>query len=678
MFSAFRKMSVISQTVLLLFTLTIVVMGLVTAMTVRDTRGTLTELSRDKLASSVELLGKMIGFYDETLRQTTDRLGEIFFDQFPEGFSLDPAEEVRVGAYTVPQLRSGEEPLVLNFDSVDRFTRLTGGVATIFMRHGDDFLRVTTSLQKENGDRAVGTLLGKGHPGYRQLMEGKNYFGKAHLFGKDYMTKYIPVRGEDGEVMLILFVGFDFSRGMESLRQTINDIRFGSKGHVYVLDGKTGKTVITPPEGGATSPELTDTGGQRLVERMLKEPSGQVRYEGEGGERLLVYTSFPDWNWLIAADADLAELTAASATLGNKLIGISLAAGLVLTLLIHLVLKSQLSPLQAFKAKLAAIGTGDLGQRIDIGGYVVSPKLIDSRNEIRSLAAGINAMVEHFSALVGDLAETADSVLSSAEQLAEIAHRNASGMQRQENETDQIATAVTEMAATAQEVENHAASASQQTEQANDQAQQGREVVNEAVHSIRELAGELENTEEMMQAVVADSQSIGSVLEVIRDIAEQTNLLALNAAIEAARAGEQGRGFAVVADEVRSLASRSHESTEEIRAIIEKLQSNINRAAETLKRGRAQGEASVEKAAGADEALEIITSMVSGINEMNAQIAHAAGEQRSVVEEVNQNITGIREVTVEVARDMEQTVEATSALQELAGSLKEAVSRFRT
>ena len=233
------------------------------------------------------------------------------------------------------------------------------------------------------------------------------------------------------------------------------------------------------------------------------------------------------------------------------------------------------------------------------------------------------------------------------------------------------------MNATAQEVARSATQAASSAKSADDEAGLGREVVGQAVVSINTLAGEVERAAGVIERLEKDSGQIGTVLEVIRAIAEQTNLLALNAAIEAARAGEQGRGFAVVADEVRSLASRTQQSTEEVNRIIEQLQAGTREAATVMEQSRAQASASVERASRAGESLNAIARAVGDINEMNAQIASAAEEQSAVSEEISRNVTNISEVGQQSAEGTRQLKVAAEELAGLSAHLQAMVGQFR-
>ena len=234
-----------------------------------------------------------------------------------------------------------------------------------------------------------------------------------------------------------------------------------------------------------------------------------------------------------------------------------------------------------------------------------------------------------------------------------------------------------EMTATVQEVASHAAHAAEAATSARDEAQGGQRVVSANIDAIQRLADEVMQTAELINRLAEDSNAIGTVLDVIRGIAEQTNLLALNAAIEAARAGEQGRGFAVVADEVRTLAQRTQESTSEIQDMIERLQAGARNAVEAMEKGRAGAESSVRQAVTAGESLQAINQAVAAISDMNLQIATAAEEQSAVAEEINRNITTINMVADETAVGAEQTAEASQELARLAMNLQRIVSQFR-
>ncbi len=316
---------------------------------------------------------------------------------------------------------------------------------------------------------------------------------------------------------------------------------------------------------------------------------------------------------------------------------------------------------------LHAFSQGDLTHKVSISG----------KDEFAWMCWEYSQGRKGFMALVKEILGSAGQLAAAAEELSAITEQSNAGVMRQQGEIGQVATAMNEMSATVAEVSKNAASAATAAQEADDRAKDGWNVVNTTVETINNLASEVERTSEVIENLKGDSLSIGAVLDVIRDIAEQTNLLALNAAIEAARAGEQGRGFAVVADEVRTLASRTQQSTREINDMIERLQNGANQAVSVMEMGRAKAEESVAQAAKAGEALQSITGVVDKIKSMNMQIASAAEEQSATAEEINRNIVNISEVAQETASGSQQTASASDELARLASDLQGQVGKFK-
>lgn len=314
-----------------------------------------------------------------------------------------------------------------------------------------------------------------------------------------------------------------------------------------------------------------------------------------------------------------------------------------------------------------SLAKGDLTARVNV----------ETQDELRQIADQINAMAENIHHLIAQVIDAFSRVSTSTQETANITEQTSKGINQQNKEIEQVATAINEMSATVQEVSRNANNASEATRNADDEAGNGRNVVAKVVNTINVLAEEVRSATSVIEKLESDSEQIGSVLDVIRGIAEQTNLLALNAAIEAARAGEQGRGFAVVADEVRTLASRTQESTQEIQAMIERLQKGSRKAVEVMVNGRTQAEQSVEQAAQADTALESISKAVATINDMNAQIASASEQQSTVAEEINYNVVTIRDISSQTADGANHLAESSRSLQKVVTEVQTLISRFK-
>ncbi|VAX11236.1 Methyl-accepting chemotaxis sensor/transducer protein [hydrothermal vent metagenome] len=302
---------------------------------------------------------------------------------------------------------------------------------------------------------------------------------------------------------------------------------------------------------------------------------------------------------------------------------------------------------------------------------------LDSRDEMSRIASRFNAMTEKFNALIQQIISSSGQLATASEEVSSVATESASNVERQRHETDQVATAINEMTATVQEVANNASNAAGAAANADNETRGGKAVVENTSKVIAELAHEIENAAEVIKGVEQDSETIGGVLDVIKGIAEQTNLLALNAAIEAARAGEQGRGFAVVADEVRTLASRTQESASEIESMIDKLQAGSHDAVKVMEKSRERAQTGVEQANEAAQSLDAINRAVSTITEMNTQIASAAEEQSAVSEEINKNVSSISQISEQTASGSEQTTNAANELAKLASDLQNLVSQFK-
>lgn len=314
-----------------------------------------------------------------------------------------------------------------------------------------------------------------------------------------------------------------------------------------------------------------------------------------------------------------------------------------------------------------ARGEGDLTRRLRA----------DTNDEIGTLANVFNQFVEKIQSLIGRIQQSVAQMSDATSEMSHIARGSSQAVDEQLIETDQVATAMNELNATAHEVAQNAVQAASAAEKADDTGQMAREIVRNAITSIHQLAKDIDSSSHVISDLEKEVTNITSVLDVIRGIAEQTNLLALNAAIEAARAGEQGRGFAVVADEVRTLASKTQSSTEEIQEMIRRLQNGTNKAVSVMQSSKSSGEATVEMANKADTALNDIAAAISMISEMNTQIASAAEEQTSVTDDINRSLTRIVEIADGSADGARRAENASEQLADLGHSLSDQVKQFK-
>ncbi|MFA7096609.1 MAG: methyl-accepting chemotaxis protein [Gammaproteobacteria bacterium] len=367
-------------------------------------------------------------------------------------------------------------------------------------------------------------------------------------------------------------------------------------------------------------------------------------------------------------DALVAYADAHAGKVGDMLVVIVFVNTVLSVLLAVGITRSIARPMAELKEQAERMAQGDLTGKTLI---------VNSRDEIGQAATAFNAMSDHFRDLITRVVSAISRLVTAATQLAAVTDHTTQGIHNQQTETDQVATAMNEMTATVQEVARNAQQAADAAHRATNEASAGKRVVSQTIDAIDTLANEVQKAADVIHTLEIDSGNIGGILDVIRGIAEQTNLLALNAAIEAARAGEQGRGFAVVADEVRTLASRTQASTQEIQQMIEKLQSGARQAVSVMEQGRRQAEVSVQQAAQAGTSLDAISDAVATINDMNTQIASAVEEQSAVAEEINRNITRISEVAEQTAEDASQTATASQELKRLADELRDMVAGFR-
>jgi methyl-accepting chemotaxis protein len=356
-----------------------------------------------------------------------------------------------------------------------------------------------------------------------------------------------------------------------------------------------------------------------------------------------------------------------SDALNMTLVGLLIAAGGLLA--VCLTDYGIAKPLREMVAMLDDIaqGEGDLTRRLDV----------DRVDELGAIAKGFNTFLSKLQSMISQVVDSVQKVSDASEHTADIAIRTNQGVQKQLAEIELVATAVHEMTATAQDVARNATHAAEAANHADSAANQGREIVHSTSRAISTLAEEIGRAVGVVQNLAKDSENINAILVAIRGIAEQTNLLALNAAIEAARAGEQGRGFAVVADEVRNLAQKTQQATEEIQSMIQQLQHGTREVVRVMQDSQEKTDDSVRHANEAAEALVSITQAVSVINDMNTQIASAAEQQSAVAEDINRNVTNIGNVAHEVAGGADEASAASAELTKLAEQQRRLINQFR-
>lgn len=312
------------------------------------------------------------------------------------------------------------------------------------------------------------------------------------------------------------------------------------------------------------------------------------------------------------------------------------------------------------------MATGDLSVAISV-----------DQGDRTSLLAALKEMQKNWRSVMEQMSTHSNRLITAAEQLSSVTGQAQSRQNSQHDQVDQVASAVNELSSTVQETARNTAQAAAAAQQANDEATGSRAIVAQVQVAISAVAAEVENVAQVLHQLESESGNIGSVVDVINGVAEQTNLLALNAAIEAARAGEQGRGFAVVADEVRTLASRTQKSTQEIQQIVQRLQQGTKRAVDVIQHGQGKSKDSVAQADSAAVSIEKIVTVMRNINDINTQIATALEQQRSVTEEINRNISAIANNTQTSADGAQQTASASGAITQMASDLRVLVSKFR-
>ena len=632
------------------FALVGVIIGALVLTISATTSSLLEERADHNVSTELNGLVATVELFNKTVSNEAVSFGKIFATGFKGSFALDAGETIDIGGKAVPSLKVDGRVLNLDFSAADRFSSETGGNATIFAASGDDFVRISTSVKKENGERAVGTALDRAAPAYAALREGKVYVGLATLFGKQFITQYEPVRDAGGKVVGALYVGVDISAHLTALKERIRAAKVGETGYFYVLNAAPGKAygelVVHPTQEGQNILANKSADGREYVKHILQTKSGKISYDWQNPgdqaarEKFVVYTWFKDWNWVIAGGTYAEEITAEATTLRNRYISFGLVALAAFAAVLYAFVRRAVTrPLAEVRDAAVRIAEGDLTVQIASRG----------QDEIGRLTDAMNGISRNLSAVVGNVRDGAEQIANASQ---EISTGNLDLCSRTEEQAASLATTASsmgELTETVRQNADHARQANALAVNASSVAQKGGSMVAQVIDT--------------MESINQSSRKIGDITGVIDGIAFQTNILALNAAVEAARAGEQGRGFAVVANEVRNLAQRSAAAAREIKALIAASNSDV--------------EAGSRLVSEAGATMNEVLASVGRVTDIMADISAASAEQSSGLEQVNLAIGEMDESTQRNAALVEEASAATQAMQDQAAQLARAVRAFR-
>ncbi|NMZ06293.1 MULTISPECIES: methyl-accepting chemotaxis protein [Pseudomonas] len=614
----------------------------------------------EHLASEARLLADQLNTFHSTLRESTQRLSGLFEKRFGAGLSVHAEQTVNVAGVATPSLYLGDAVLNNNFDEVDEFKQMSGGVATVFVRSGEDFIRISTSLTKQDGNRAIGTVLDRQGAAYQRVAGGQTYIGRAVLFDRSYMTQYSPVRDSSGKVIAVLFIGFDYTDAQNAQFENLKRFRIGQTGSLALLDEQ--KHWLVAPAGVQAPDEAI-----AVMLDLAKKPGAGRFWSDKHEDFYSVSVPFEGGPWAVVASMPKAEIRAVTWEVGIRLVIGSVLAMLLAVGATVWLLRSKLAPLSDLVRQAEALGAGDLSARLNVS----------SHDEIGQLARSFNQMGEALSTMVSHIREAAKEVNSRAQALSGLSGGAYEGMEQQSGEITSMAGAVEEFSATSLNIADNMGNTERLAQENAQQTRIGRNSMQEASASLEHIATALNSTATVINTLGQRSQEIGGIVGVITSIADQTNLLALNAAIEAARAGEQGRGFAVVADEVRNLASRTRQATDEISGMIQSIQQETGNAISTMEQGNVLMQEGLSRNADVASALARIDEQSRSAGQQFAAITTATQEQSSTATLLSSNLQSIALANSEQREVVSNLAITARELETLAAGLRHEVDRFR-
>ncbi|MDR6392981.1 Cache 3/Cache 2 fusion domain-containing protein [Paraburkholderia phenoliruptrix] len=604
----------------------------------------------ERIAEKDRSIAAMITLFDKALSAEVDRSTSLFASFLPTTYTLDETQKIDVNGVATPVFKAGDKVLNMDFNIPDQFLERSGAVATIFARTGDDFVRVTTSLKKQDGSRAIGTLLDRNGPAYALLIANKTYTGLAALFGKRWITQYRPVTDASGRVIGALFVGVNVDPEIQQVEDGIRKLKIGESGYYFVMNASKGadrgKLIVHPAAAGQAADNANAP-----YQRMLDMKEGRLEYRsadatlGEQGARdkFVSFITVPEWQWLVAGVAPRDEVMAeVNATRNHFLIAGFVLVGVFAAVFLFAVRRLVSRPLDEAVKASERFASGDLSVR-------VAQSASRRDDEIGRLMRSIDGIGEGLARIVSQVRSASTDMSEGTEKIATGSGNIASRIATQASSLEETAASMEQITSTVQQNADHASQANTLVTRAADAALEGGRAVERVVSTMGDIS--------------RSSQKIAEITSVIEGIAFQTNILALNAAVEAARAGEHGKGFAVVASEVRALAQRSAASVKEIEGLIAESTATV--------------QSGFQIAEQASTTMQGIVQQVGQVRAIMGEISVASREQSGGIEQVNLAVTQIGEATQQNATIVGEAEQAAAELRDHAARLAQVVSVFK-